>query len=70
MEELHTRMKFIERSSFDQRARDETVRKELDEICTRLMIVETEIQKVVKRGHNKGAEGQKTSRSLRRGNND
>lgn len=46
------------------------MRKELDEICTRLMIVETEIQKVVKRGHNKGAEGQKTSRSLRRGNND
>ncbi|KAG0159813.1 hypothetical protein Pdw03_0983 [Penicillium digitatum] len=70
VEELHTRMKFVERSSIDQSARHKTVRKELDEIFARSVVVETEIQRMVKQGHNKAAEGQKTSWSLRRGNND
>ncbi|KAK4862977.1 hypothetical protein LT330_010688 [Penicillium expansum] len=68
--ELNSRMKYVEKSSYDQGTRNESMRKELDEIFARLVVVETEIKKVAKQGYNKATECQKTGRSLRRGNND
>ncbi|CAG8147855.1 unnamed protein product [Penicillium salamii] len=60
----------IESSSYAQSTCNETVRNDLADIFARLAIVETEMEKVAKQGGNKARGGQKTGRSLRRGNSD
>jgi hypothetical protein len=51
-------------------SKERAMKPDLADIFARLVIVETEMKKVAKRGNNKATEGQSIRRSLRRGNSD